>query len=67
MPSVATKQTLTITFDPRNVYVQSFLQTMRLSKAFVVEECPYDPMYVARAQKAMKGKFVEKKIEDLWK
>ena len=58
-------QTLTVTFDPDNLYVQSFLQTMRLSKMFKVEECPYDPAYVARAQKAMKGSFVKKSIKDL--
>lgn len=62
----ATRQTLTITFNPANLYVQSFLETMRLSKAFDIQECPYDPNYVARIQKAMRGKFVEKDLNTLW-
>ena len=64
MPT-ATKQTLTVTFNPCDEYVQSFLQTMRLSRLFVIEACPYNPAYVARAQDAMKGKFVKKKVEDI--
>lgn len=63
---IAAQQTLTISFNPNNEYVQSFLQTMRLSKLFTVEECPYDPHYVARAQKAMKGSFKEVKAQDIW-
>ena len=36
MPT-ATRQTITLSYDPRSAYAQSFLQTMKMSKLFKVE------------------------------
>lgn len=33
----ATRQTITLSYDPRSAYAQSFLQTMKMSKLFKVE------------------------------
>ncbi len=65
MPT-ATRQTITLSYDPRSAYAQSFLQTMKMSKLFKVEDNPYDPIYVAQIKEAAKGPFVQKTIEEVW-
>lgn len=65
MPT-ATRQTITLSYDPRSAYAQSFLQTMKMSKLFKVEDSPYDPIYVAQIKEAAKGPFVQKTIEEVW-
>lgn len=71
------RKTVLLTFNPQDEYVQSFLQTLRLSKKFIIEEgkkyvtddeeeSPYDPVYVARAKRAAKGSFVKVDLDHFW-
>lgn len=73
-------RTISVTFNPNSVFAQSFIDTMRKSKAFKINESrqqpdefvsnsidsPYDPAYVARAEKAMKGSFVKVDLDNFW-
>ena len=54
MPA-ATRQTITLSYDPRSAYAQSFLQTMKMSQLFKVEyaDDEEEPHYMSLAE-AMK-------------
>lgn len=66
MATVTARQTLTITFDPSSLYAQTLVQTLRLSKVFKVEECPYDMRYVKMVESAEKGESHRISREQLW-
>ena len=72
----AARQTISVTFNPNSVFAQSFIDTMRKSKAFKInespsmgdeficsEESPYDPAYVAAIKESMEGNVTELSIE----
>lgn len=61
------KRTIMLTYDPNNDYAQSVIQMLGLSKAFKIEESPYDPMFVKKIQHAKSSKGVEIETADLWK
>jgi len=66
MTSVATHQTLTISFDPSSVYAQTLVQALRLSKLFEVEESPYDMQYVKMVKTAEMGESHRISRSELW-
>jgi len=57
-----------VTFDPSNLDVMAIIRSLSSTKNVVVEkveESPYNPEFVARMQRIAKGKFTERRIEDL--
>ena len=66
MQATTARQTMTITFNPSNVFAQSLIETLRLSRQFKVEECPYDMRYVQMVRDAEKGESHRLTREELW-
>lgn len=63
-------QTFMVSFNPKDKRAMRFFEALRIQDYFRVEECPYDPEYVAKI-KAIdaqdKRKFKAIKSDDIWK
>ena len=62
------QQSYRVTFDPSNLDVMAIIRSLSSTKNVVVEkveESPYNPAFVARMKRIAKGKFTERRLEDL--
>lgn len=68
--AISPMQTFIVSFNPKDKRATRFFEALKIQDYFKVEECPYDPEYVAKIRKIDaqdKRNFKTVKSDNLWK